>query len=97
MILDENDALEYIYGKVIVPLENALVAVKSKYKKCELKAKKILIDDLQDHLLVYVGSLKKSKDIYDKLVGMYGVKNLKHVLSLKNQLKEMKINKGVSV
>ena len=44
-------------------------------------------------MLIYVGKLKKSKDIYDKLVGMYELKNLNHILSLKNKLKDMKMNK----
>lgn len=93
-ILDENDVLEYVEEKVPVPLKNALATGKSKYKKGELKANKILFDGLQDHLLVYVGSLKKPKDIYDKLAGMYEVNNLNHILSLKHQLKNMKMNKG---
>ena len=97
VILDENDVLEYVEGKVLVPLENAPAATKSKYEKCYLKAKKILIDGLQDHLLVYVGSFKKSKDIYGKLVGMFEVNNLNHILSLKNKLKEMKMSKGESM
>ena len=45
-----------------------------------LKAKKILIDGLQDHLLVYIGRLENSRDIYDKLVGIYEVKNLNQFL-----------------
>ena len=52
---------------------------------------KILIDHLQDHLLV---SLKKSKDIYEKLVGMYEFNNLNQILSLENNLKEMRMMKG---
>ena len=37
----------------------------------ELKEKKIIADGLQDNLIAYVGNLKKSKDINDKLAGMY--------------------------
>lgn len=81
-------------AKVLGPPKNASTAVKSKYKKGDLKAKKILIDGFQDHLHVYVGSLKKSKDIYGNLVGMYEVNNLNYIISLKNNLKELKMNKG---
>lgn len=63
VILNDNDVLEYVKGKVPEPPSNAFAALKPKYKKGELKAKKIIIDGLQDHLLVYVGSLKKSKDM----------------------------------
>jgi len=97
VILDDNDVLEYVEGKVPEPLKNALASTKSRYKKGELKVKKILIDSLKDHFFPYVGKLKKSKDIFDKLVGMYVVNNLNHFLSLKKQLKDMKINKVKSM
>lgn len=41
--------------------------------------------------------MKKSKDMYDKLVGMYEVSNLNEIIPLKDQLKDMKMNKGESV
>lgn len=93
MTLEENDVLEYVEGKVLKPLVNAFVA-KSKYKKCEVKAKKIVFDSLKDHLITYGAKLKKSKEMYDKLVRMFEVNNLNHILSLKNQLKDIKMNKG---
>jgi len=97
VILDDNDVLEYVQGKLLEPPVNASTTIKPGYKKGDLKAKKLMIHGLQDHLLVYVGNLKSSKDIYDKLVGMYKFKNLNHILSLKNNLKELKMNKGESV
>lgn len=42
IIADDNDVWEYIQGKVLEPLENAPTAAKNKYKKGELKAKKII-------------------------------------------------------
>jgi len=51
----------------------------------------------QNNLLAYVGNLKKSKDMYDKLVGMYEVNNLNEMISLKDQIKDMKMNKGESM
>lgn len=95
-ILDDNDVLEYVQGKVLEPSSNASSAIKSKYKKGELKANKVIINVLQDRLLVYHGSLNKSKDSYDKLVRIYEVNYLNHILSLKDQFKEMKMNKGES-
>jgi len=94
IISDDNDFLEYIQGKVPEPTKNATVVVKNKYKKGEVKEKKIIADGLQDHLLLYVGNLKKSKDMYDKLAGMNEVNNLNEIISLKDQLKDMKMNKG---
>lgn len=59
VILDDNDVLEYLQGKVPEPLSNASTDIKSKYKNGELKERNIFIDGLQDHFLVYVGNLKK--------------------------------------
>ena len=86
IIVDNNDILEYIQGKVLEPLEKYSACAKKKYKKGELKSNKIIVDDLQDHLLAYVGNLKKSKDMYDKLAGMFEVKNFNEIISLKDQL-----------
>jgi len=92
--LDENDVLEYVEVKVFEPLENALATSKAKYKKGEIKAKKIIIDSLKYYFLTYIRKLKNSKDIYDKVVDMYEFNNWNHILSLKNQIKDIKMNKG---
>lgn len=94
MTLDENDVLEYVEVKVHEPIENVFIVVKDKYKKGEIKAKKLIIDSFKDHLLTCIVKLEKSKDVYDKLVGMYEVNNSNHIPSLKNQLKDIKMNKG---
>jgi len=90
--IDNNDVLDYIQGKVSEPPENASVIVKYKHKKGELKAKQIIADGLQDNLLAYVGNLRRSKDMYDKVVSMYKVNNLNEIISLKDQLKNTKMN-----
>lgn len=92
--LDENDVLEYVEGKFLEPLKNAPTTAKVVYKKGELKTKKIIIDSLKDHFLTYIGKLKKYKAVYGKMVGTYEVNNLNHILSLKNQLKDINMNKG---
>eukprot|EP00253_Pinus_taeda_P002451 PITA_02451 len=76
------------------PLENALASLKNRSKKGESKEKKIIIDGLQDHLLAHVGNLRKSKDMYDNIVGMYEIYNLNEIITLKDQLKDTKMNKG---
>ena len=76
------------------PPETYFASLKNKYKRVESKAKKIIVDGLQDHLLAYVGNLRKSKDMYDKIVNMYEINNLNEIVTLKYQLKDTKINKG---
>ena len=94
IIAENNDVLEYIQGRIPEPPENASASIKSRYKKGESKAKRIIVDGLQDHLLAYVGNLRKSKDMYDKIADMYEINNLNEIITLKDQLKEMKMNKG---
>lgn len=72
---------------------NALVAVKTKYKKCEVKAKKIIMDSINKRLIAYIFDLNTSKKMYDKLVGMFKVSYGNQVLFLKNKLKDIK--KGI--
>lgn len=62
--------------EVVEPPKNLNVVVKARFKKREVKAKKIILDSLGDHLITYVSKLKKSKEMYDKLIGMYQVNNL---------------------
>lgn len=40
-----------------------------------MKEKKIIVDDLQDNLLTYVGNMRRYKDMYNKVVGMYEFNN----------------------
>lgn len=70
IIADNNDVLEYIQGRMLEPPENSSTSLKNRYKKSESKAKKLIIDGLQDHLFEYVWNLRKYKDMYDKIVNM---------------------------
>ena len=94
IITDNNDVLDYIQGRVPKPPEIASVVVRNKHKKDELEAKQIIADGLQDNLLAYVGELRRSKEMYDNIVGMYEVNNLNEIISLKDQLKDTKMKKG---
>ena len=74
-------------------MENDYVDAKNNHKKGELKEKQIIVHGLQNSLLSYVGNLRKFKDMYDNIVGMYEVNNLNEIISLKYQLKGTKMKK----
>jgi len=44
--LEEKDVMDYVQGKILEPPSNALVVAKTKYKKGEVKAKKIMRDSI---------------------------------------------------
>ena len=80
LTLEENDVMEYMQGQVAEPPENFNANVIYKYKKGEIKAKKLIIDSLRGHFITYVSKSKKSEEMYDKLIGMYEVYNLTQVM-----------------
>ena len=97
LTLEEHEVLDYVQGKVVEPPSNAPTVAKTKYRKGEVKAKKILIDSIQNNLVSYISDLGTYKDMYDKLIGMLKVNNANQILLLKNKLKDIKMDKGESI
>ena len=48
-------------------------------------------------MVVYISDLETSKEMYDKLVGMFKVNNENQVLFLNNKLKDIKMDRGESI
>jgi len=86
-----------VKGRVVEPPSNAPATTKTKYKKGEVKAKTIIINSIQKHLVAYIFGLEISKEMYDKPVGMFKMSNANQILFLKNKLKDMKMDKGESI
>ena len=75
LTLEENDAMDYVKGRVLEPPSNASTAAQTKYKKGEVKAKKIIVDSIHKPLVAYSSNLETSKEMCDTLVGMFKVNN----------------------
>ena len=90
LTLEEQEMLDYVKGKIPKPSSNALFAAKNNYNKAEVKAKKIIRDSIDKHLVAYIPDLSTSKEIYDKLVSMFKVSDANQILFLKNKLKDIK-------
>ena len=73
LTLEEQDVMDYVQGKISEPPSNASTAAKTKHKKGEVKAKKIIRDSIHKHLVAYISDLNTSKEIYDRLVGMFKI------------------------
>jgi len=97
LTLEENDAMDYVKGRAVEPPSNAFATAQRKYKKGEVKSKKIIVDSIHKPLLAYISVLETSKETYDKLVGMFKVNNTNQVLFLKNKLKNIKMDRGKSI
>jgi len=66
-ILEENDILNHVKGEISKQEGDE---EKSKYKKNEVKAKRILIDYVKDHLIPHLFEFNTAKKMHDALVGL---------------------------
>jgi hypothetical protein len=66
---------------------------KAKFKKNEVKAKRILIDSIKDHLIPNVLELKTPEEMFDALTKLYESKNTSRKLTLSHQLRNVTMNK----
>ena len=88
MILEENDLDQYISGEV-PKLEG--YEAKATHNKNLAKAKRIIADSIKDHLIPHVPSFKTPKEVFDALTKMFKGKNFNRKMTLRNQLKNVKI------
>ena len=53
--------------------------------------KRIIVDSIKDHLIPQVSYLKTPKDMFDTLTKLFEGKNINLKMTLRNQLKNVKI------
>ena len=86
--MKENDLDSYINDEVPVPEEDE---AKDLHKKKLVMAKRIIVDSIKDHLITQVSSLKTPKSMFDALTKLFEGKNINQKMTLRNQLKNVKI------
>jgi hypothetical protein len=88
LILEEND-LEGFIEEEVAELEGG--EAKEKHRKNMAKAKRIIADSIKDHLIPHVSSLKTPKQMFYALSRLYEGKNINRKMTLRTQLKNVKI------
>ena len=88
MVLEENDLDSYINEEVPVPEGDE---AKDLHKNKLVMAKRIIADSIKDHLIPHVSSLKTPKAMFDALTKLVEGKNINQKMTLRNQLKNVKI------
>ena len=68
------------------------VAIMDKFKYNDINAMSIIVDSVKDHLIPYISHLDSSKKMYNALTNLFSVRNIGQVMSLKNELRDMKMN-----
>ena len=66
-------------------------------KKKLIKAKRIIAASIKDHLISHVSSLKIPKEMFDALTNLYEGKNINRKMTLRTQLKGVKMQKSESI
>ena len=87
LILEENDLDQYI-SKEITELEGD--KTKDIHKNNFVKAKRVIVDSIKDHLIPHVSSLKTLKEVLDALTKLFKGKNIKQKMKLRNDSETMK-------
>jgi hypothetical protein len=94
MILDENDLLEHVTVGVLEPEEEEQ---RTKHKKNEKKAKRIVSDSVKDHLIPHISELQTTRQMYETLNRLYDSKDISWNLALRNARRNMKMENSESV
>jgi hypothetical protein len=70
---------------------------KAKFKKNEVKAKRILTDSIKEPLIPNVSELKTAKEMFDVLTRLYERKHTSRKLTLRHQLRNVTMNKSKTI
>jgi hypothetical protein len=99
LILAKNKVWDIVKGKIMEPQfeagkekEPRNIAVMEKFKDNDINAMSIVVDSIKDHLIPYISHLDSTKKMYDSLTNLFSVQNIGQVMSLKNGLRDMKMN-----
>jgi hypothetical protein len=99
LILYKNKVLDIVKGKIVEPefeegkeKEPQNVAVMEKLNDGDINAMSIIVDSIKYHLIPYISHLDSSNKMYDALTNLFSVKNIGQIMSLKNELCDMKMN-----
>ena len=89
LVLEENELDSYINEEVPVPEGDEAKAL---HKNKLVMDKRIIADSIKDHLIPQVSSLKTPKAMFDALTKLFEGKNINQKMTLRNQLKNVKIH-----
>jgi hypothetical protein len=57
----------------------------------------IILDSIKYHLIPYISHLDSSNNMYNALINLFSFKNIGQIMSLKNELHDMKMNDDDSI
>jgi hypothetical protein len=104
LILAKNKVLDIVKGKIIKTefdegkeKEPQNVVAVEKFKDSDINAMSIIVESIKYHLTPYISHIDSSNKMYDSLTNIFSVKKIGQVMSLKNELRDMKMNDEDSI
>jgi hypothetical protein len=92
--LEEYDLLDVVNKNLLATTTD----IEKKIRKEEdIKARKLIIYSVRDHLLPHISNLKSTYDMYEALKGMFESDNILRAFTLKSQLQSTKMMKGETI
>jgi hypothetical protein len=77
--------------------ETTIDEEKEEWKEDDIKARKIIIYSMRDHLLPRIANLKTAREMYEALKNMFESNNTLRALTLKSQHQNIKMTKADTV
>ena len=94
IILEDNDLAQYVRSDVIEPNDDP---GKLTFKKNMIKAKRIILESVNDHLLSNIDDLTTPKTMFDYLSNLYESKHGSRKVSLRSQIRAMYFSKSDTI
>jgi hypothetical protein len=98
LLLQESELWDIVENSttnpVNVPTDPTLLAT---YTKKSIKAKRIILDDIKDHLIPHVTGKTNSYEMWESLTKLYQSENENQKMVLREKLKSIKMTKSENV
>ena len=94
LILEENDLDKYVSEEVLEPEGDD---AKATHKKNMIRDKRVIDDSIKYHLIPHVSSLRNPMNMFDALIKLFEGKNINRKMTLRNQLKNVKIQHSKTI
>jgi hypothetical protein len=94
LALKEYDLWELV-DKVVAPPTD--LTTLEAHKKKEIKAERVLLDSVKDHLIPHLSEKKMTKEMFDALVGLFQSTNMNRKMVLRNKLRSVQMSRSDNV
>jgi hypothetical protein len=94
-VLKDNKIYSYVNSIVAAPVADPIALDLHETK--EVKAQRIILDGVKDHLIPHLAEKKIAKEMWDALKNLFEAKNENHKMALRAKLHDTKMGKEESV